>query len=171
MDDKKVIVVFTRKSVETIQEKGGTASWKLRSYRAKKCSFVVCTRNANHKDAEGSETHHAAFLVGKVKDLVPSTTKPGRYMIHLSEFARVNIQDVWRKGDRNPVRYTTLKELNIDPTKLKWEPMPGPSVSERSEQKTRKLDLTEGLTIVEAKNGLARTFGVAPEAIEITVRG
>ena len=92
-------------------------------------------------------------------------------MIQLSEFARVNIQDVWRKGDRNPVRYTTLKELNIDPTKLKWEPMPEPSVSEPSEQKTRKVDLTEGLTIVEAKNGLARTFGVAPEAIEITVRG
>ena len=118
---------------------------------------------------EGPEDHRAAFLVGKIKDVVPSSTKPGRYWIQLSEYARVNIPNVWKKGNRNPVKYSTLEELGIDPSILKWEPMP--NVSQVREPKVQLVHHVGALTIPDAKKGLALTFGVTPEAIEITIRG
>ena len=90
-----------------------------------------------------------------------------RYLIQFSEYAIVNVADVW-KGDRNPVRYVeSLSELGIDPSTLNWLPMP-------AEKEAPKADSPDGatpLTIPEAKKGLALTFGVPPEAIEITIRG
>jgi hypothetical protein len=47
-------------------------------------------------------------------------------LIEFSEFARVYIPDIWL-GDRNPVKYRRLEDLDIDFSKLKWEPMPEPN--------------------------------------------
>lgn len=167
----KTVVVFTAKSAEHILSEGGTSSWRLDRNNARACDFAVCTQNA-HADgdwATGTKDHHAAFLVGKVKDVVPSPTRPERYLIQFSEYALVNIPEVWQ-GERNPVRYTTLKELGIDPAALDFKPMselaaqPGPAL--------QAIPQITGaaLTMAEAKKGLALTFGVSPEAIEITIR-
>jgi hypothetical protein len=175
----KTAVVFTAKSVERILNEGGTSSWRLDRNNARQCQFAVCTRNANADWVEGPEPHHAAFLIGKVQDVVPCPNSEGRYLILFSEFARVNIPEVW-KNDRNPFRYSSLDELGIDPSSLKWEPMP----------KTEKIysasplsignggvsirtvdDSITPLTMEDAKKGLALTFGVSPDSIEITVRG
>ena len=65
-------------------------------------------------------------MVGKVKDVVPTPARKGRFLIQFSEYALVNVPDVW-KGDRNPVRYVErLEDLGIDPLTLKWKPMPAP---------------------------------------------
>lgn len=165
----KAIVVLSLQSVETILRKGGTGRWRLVRNHARECRFVVCARNAKHPKVEGPEAHRSAFLVGKIKDVVPSSSRPGRYWIQFSEYARVNVPSIWKKGDRNPVRYTTLEELGIDPSTLKWEPMP--MVSEPLEPKSQAIQPAGALTMVEAKKGLALTFGVPPEAIEITIRG
>jgi hypothetical protein len=173
--DKKVAgevaIVFTAKSSERILREGGTSSWRLDRNHARQCVFAVCTRNAHAKDVEGREAHHSAFLVGKIKDVVPSRNpnSPERYLIEFSEFARVNIPDVWR-GDRNPVKYAELKDLGIDPSKLKWERMPEPSEASSPTSEVKTL-ADAPLTMAQAKQGLAITFGVAPEAIEITIRG
>lgn len=137
---------------------------------ARQCAFAVCTRNANADKVEGREAHHSAFLVGKIKDVVPSPTSPGRYLIQFSEFSRVNIPDAW-KGDRNPVKYAKLKELGIDPSKLKWERMPEPTEMSSPKTEVNALAADTPLTMTQAKKGLALTFGVPPEAIEITIRG
>jgi hypothetical protein len=110
--------------------------------------------------------------VDKVRDVVPSPDHEGRYLIQFSEYARVNIPDVW-KGDRNPIKYAALEALGIDPSTLKWEPMPEPAESPEpaSEPAPLKGTVATPLTMLEAKKGLALTFGVAPEAIEITIRG
>ncbi len=165
----KSIVVFSRQSVDTILRSGGSGSWRLVRNHALQCGFAVCTRNAKHPKVEGPEVHHSAFLVGKIRDVVPSPRKPNRYWIQFSEYARVNIPDVWKKGDRNPVRYTTLEELGIDSSTLKWEQMP--PANEVPEPKPHLIQPLGGLTMAEAKNGLAVTFGVPLEAIEITIRG
>ena len=85
----------------------------------------------------------------------------------------VNIPDVW-KGDRNPVRYSSEDELGIDFDKLDWKPMPdataqaeGPSVPPARSGNGE----VQPLTIIEAKKMLAITFGVAPEALDITIHG
>ena len=67
-----VAVVFTFKSIERLLREGGTSSWRLRRSNARACEFAVCTRNARDSRTEGPEPHQSAFMVGKVKDVVPS---------------------------------------------------------------------------------------------------
>jgi hypothetical protein len=139
----------------------------------------VCTRNAHADWVEGTENHRSAFLVGKVRDVVPCQPTPenketakDRYLIRFSEFAHVNIPNTW-KGDRNPIKYATIRDLGIDPSTLTWEAMPEPvNPPEPVGQPASPGNLgTQPLTMAEAKRGLALTFNVAPEAIEITIRG
>ena len=124
----ETVVVLTFESIDRILNDGGTSEWRLDRNRARRCAFVVCTRNSNAKPrAEGPEAHRSAFLIGKVSGVVAS---PGpmrrRCLIQFSEYALVNIHETWRRVDRNPVRYGTLEELGIDPSKLEWKPMPAP---------------------------------------------
>ncbi|MFH1158385.1 MAG: hypothetical protein V1721_05815 [Pseudomonadota bacterium] len=109
--------------------------------------------------------------MGKIQEVVPCPVTADRYLVRFSEYALVNIQNVW-KGDRNPVKYAVIKDLGIDPSKLKWEPMPAattePSAPTTHEVKTAG---TRPLTMAEAKKGLALTFGISPEAVEITICG
>src|SRR5687767_5287894 len=115
---RKVAVVFTAKSANRIVGEGGTSSWRLDRNHARNCEYVVCTRNAKAAWGDGTEPHHSAFMVGKVKDVVPAPDKPERFLIRFSSYALVNVPDAW-KGDRNPVRYVeSLDDLGIDASKL-----------------------------------------------------
>jgi hypothetical protein len=168
------VFVFTAKNIDRLLREGGTSSWRLDRNHARQCAYAVCTRNANADWVEGPEEHHSAFLVGKVSDVVPCPEygDKARYLVQFSEFARVNIPDAW-KGDRNPVKYGSLEDLGIDPSSLKWEPMPARALSAPASEKAAEVvgNPAGPLTMAEAKKGLALTFGVAPEAIEITIRG
>jgi hypothetical protein len=164
------VLVFTSKSFERILEEGGTSSWRLDRNHARQYAFAVCTRNAKSDWVEGPEVHRSAFLVGKVSDVVPSPKHKGRYLIQFSEYAQVNVPNMWQ-GDRNPVRYTSLQQLGIDPSTLKWAPLPAPSKALNSTPRANTINADSPLTMAEAKKGLALTFGVLPEAIEITIRG
>src|SRR4051794_35091434 len=123
MSQDKVLVVFTCKKVSRLLREGGTSRWHLDPRRARRCKFAVCTRNekAEFEDGSGPEEHRSAFLVGKVKSVVEDE---GRYMVRFSEYALVDVPDVW-KGERNPVKYQgSLRELGIDESKLQWQQMP-----------------------------------------------
>jgi len=165
----KVLVVFTAQSVETILAKGGSLSWRLDRNNARKCDFVICTRNAYADWVQGTEDHHSAFLIGKIKDVVPSPDHEGRYLILFSKFARVNIPEVWKKGDRNPVHYSSREDLDIEFEALEWEAMP--EYEEEVQVPENNKNSLKALTIDDAKKGLALTFGISPESIEITIRG
>lgn len=151
-----VIAVLTYKSIETILETGGTQSWALDRIRAARCDYVVMCRNARTRDAEGPEDHAAAFLIGKVKDVVPSTETEGRWLILISEYARVDVKEQWE--GRNPVAYWKDSDYPaIDFKALTFEPILPPT--------------PKGLSIAEAKAGLALGLNVPESAIEITIRG
>lgn len=155
-----VISVFTSKSVETILADGGSQSWALDRSRAARCDYLVACRNA-HGDPEGPEPHRQAFLVGKVSDVVASTESDGRFKILISEFAKVGWDDGWEEGRRNPVAYFKDDDFvgsNGRPIDFKALAF-------------QKLDATpRGLTIAEAKAGLAVTFNIPESAIEVTIR-
>jgi hypothetical protein len=173
-------VVFTAKSIERILREGGSSSWRLDRNHARQCTYAICTRNAYADWVEGPEPHHSAFLVGRVLDVVPAKpsaendkTEKSRFLIRFSQFARVNIPDIWR-GDRNPVSYRSLEELGIDPRALMWEDMPvqeRASITEQIAPAAAKIYSKGALSLADAKRGLALTFNVPPEAIEITIRG
>lgn len=149
-----VITVLTYKSVATILAAGGTQSWALDRSRAARCDYVVVCRNANTREAEGPEPHGTAFLIGKVKDVVPSTETQGRWLILISEYAVVDIPDQW--SGRNPVAYWKDSDYSeIDFKALGFEPL---------------MKSPPGLTIPEAKAALALGLKVPESAIEIIVR-
>src|SRR5437763_7560121 len=126
-DQNEALVVFTAKSEETLLRDGGTSSWRLDPRHARRCPYVVCTRNARASWVEGDEPHHSAFLVGRISAVVPAEPddpEDDRFLVRFSHFAHINLPEVWKKGDRNPVRYATLEELGVDAASLQWEPMP-----------------------------------------------
>ncbi len=119
----EALVVFTFKSIDTLLHHSGTGSWRLDPVRARRCRYVVCTRNAKDARREGPEPHHAGFLVGKVIDVVPAPQEVADYIVEFSEYALINKRGVWR-GDRNPVRYANVEDMGIDFERLDWQPMP-----------------------------------------------
>jgi len=168
---ENAIVVFTARSPDRIVREGGSQSWVLNAARAKQCTWLVCTQNrhnADHEFSDATEPHGSAFLLGKIAAIRQSQEEgdADRWLIAISGYARINVPDAWDHG-RNPVRYTSLAQLGIDPSKLKLEPMPQ---GETAHPPTGKAGVAM-LTIPEAKKALAATFGVKPDAVEITIRG
>jgi hypothetical protein len=173
IEDQNAIVVFTARSADRIIRDGGSQAWILNPVNARQCRWLVCTQNRHNQDFEFSgadEPHGAAFLIGKISSIVraPDASAGDRWMIAISEFARVSIPGVWDHG-RNPVRYTSLEQLGINLNEIAFEPMP--PVAEPHTQAALKPNAATALTIAEAKKVLAVTFGVRPEAVEITIRG
>ncbi len=173
-NEEATIVVFTARSPERIVREGGSQAWVLNPARAKQCKWLVCTQNRHNPDHEFSdatEPHGSAFLVGKIAALVASheDDASGRWLIEINEFARISRSGVWDHG-RNPVRYTSLSELDIDPDSLEFQQVPSRSQSATAAEPEPQTVPTR-LTIAEAKLALAATFGVKPESVEITIHG
>jgi hypothetical protein len=162
------------KGRSTILAKGGSDTWKLDPQRVLKCQYLVCTQNRHRQDGTPEAPHRAAFLVGKVSGVEPAEPINGpRWLVRISEYAEIEMPEVW-DGSQNPVRYTTLQSLGIDPETLDFQPMPEPPQTLR--EASAMPDMTSiadvrPLSIADAKQGLAAHFGVGPDAIEITIRG
>lgn len=169
MDDD-TMVIFTAKSIEDCLRVGGSQSWVLDRINAKRCRYAVLCRNAHHKElGDGKEPHGTAFLIGRISDVVPSTEIRGRWLVKFDQYARLNIANFWH-GWRNPIRYTTLIELSLSLDDMNFEPMP--EIADVPEVTTPiRPNVSGAMTIAEAKKGLAITFGVEPEAVEIIIHG
>jgi len=164
------IAVFTANSRDEILKVGGSASWVVAEKQARRREFLVCIRNARDVDFHDHEPHGTAFLVGRISGLLPhGYDKKGmqRWIIEINEYALIDHPEAWGAW-RNPVKYTTLEELGIDPEKLQFKAMPTPIKAPPAPPDRPK---TPALTIAEAKAGLALQFGVPPEAIEILIKG
>lgn len=173
---KNVLTVFTFRSIERILREGGSQAWNLDPKNAIRCRYLVCCRNHFAEGgAGGPEEHGAAFLVGKISGVEPAPERPERYIVRISEYALINPQPLVWPGSRNPVWYVgELSDLQIDEASLDWQPMPEGSETTSQEAEavsTASSAASVRLTIAEAKAGLAATFGVSPENIEIIVRG
>ena len=163
------LAVFTGNSLDEILAVGGSASWVLNEKHAKRQHYLVCIRNAQSVDFSNHEPHGAAFLVGIIKDLrhVGHDAKGlKRWTIEISEYATILKEGAWGEW-RNPVKYTTLEELSIDPKGLKFQAMPAPTKAGAAPSSLT----VRPLSIAEAKQGLALQLGVPIEAIDIVIRG
>lgn len=173
-ETEDAVVVFTARSPDRIVREGGSQAWVLNPARAKRCRWLVCTQNTHNPDHEFSdatEPHGTAFLIGKISGVIhaPEDTDSGRWMIAISEYARIDLPGAWDRG-RNPVRYSSLKELGIDLDDLQFQAMAQENRPVQTESRSNAASPTM-LTIADAKKALAATFGVKPDAIEITIRG
>jgi hypothetical protein len=118
---ESVIKVLTGKSLETMLSEGGSGPWKLNQDRASACPYVVAVRSTNGAVDPGGAGHRAAFMIGKISEIRESGD---RHVIAFNEYALVDIPNAW-EGSRNPVAYTNLQKLKIDPKTLNWRKLPG----------------------------------------------
>ena len=160
------VVTLTSKSVEQILAAGGSKSWKLRQSNARGATYLVCARNGKSKNAGGKEPHRSGFLIGRISGIVQSPDREDRYLIQISEWARIDKPELWAFG-RNPVHYANLSDLGIDPTKIKFERVPKTSPQVSPAKPERSADV---FTLQGFKRGLAANLGVPVDAIEITIR-
>ncbi|MFA3137585.1 hypothetical protein KWE28_18210, partial [Acinetobacter pittii] len=109
----KCVVVLTARGKSRILREGGSQAWRLNAHHAGKCSYVVCVQNRNKSWGHPEAKHHTAFLVGKISSISRSQEADceGRWIINISEYADISIPNMW-DGNRNPVAYSTLEELN-----------------------------------------------------------
>lgn len=168
MDDS-AIAILTRESVAEIVQSGGTGNWALKPRRARATSYVVCVRNDRNEDPDAGERHGTALLVGIVSgmELVGERDGVKRWRVLFDRCAKVAMPDVVWGNWRNPVRYTTLSELGIDPDALRF------SLSERANERVEEAadgQEVPSLTILQAKAGLARGLGIRPDQVEITIK-
>src|SRR5277367_5379168 len=113
-----VVMVFTSKSLETMKQEGGSGNWAANKDRIKHAKWIVATRNQKSTWTQGTEEHGSAFFIGRISGIkqapAPENT---RYVIVFDRYAELNLPGAWT-GDRNPVAYTDLEALGIDPDKL-----------------------------------------------------
>ena len=154
------VVVLTARGKSRILKEGGSQAWRLNAHHAGKCSYVVCVQNRNKSWGQPEAKHHTAFLVGKISSISQSQEEDadGRWIINISEYADISIPNMW-DGNRNPVSYSSLEEMNIDLNELKFT-----KLNEDNSSKT-----LDKISIPEAKRLLANYFDVPQENISITI--
>lgn len=167
------LVVLTARGTERLKSDGGSAAWRLKPENVMRLKHCVCVQNRLNGHWGGADReHHHAFMIGRIKSVIPAPERPDRYLVVFDEYAEIDVPNAW-PGLRNPVKYGTLEEFGItDPTALTWHPMPAPSAkpSASGEVKDEDQDGFGPLTIPEAKAGLALGLGVPESAIEIIVK-
>jgi hypothetical protein len=172
------ILVFTSRSIEQMQDQGGSQAWVLDPRRARGCGYLVCAWNPTGEYAKNTpdRQHREGFLIAPITSVDPTPEEPGRYIIRFSEFARISIPNAWPLRQRNPVTYTTLHDLGINLEELSFaaaEPQPAPLTAPVTATGAAPSPngVATPLTFTAAKKGLATHYGVEPDAIEIVIRG
>ena len=163
------VVVLTARGKSRILKEGGSQAWRLKAHHARKCSYVVCVQNRNKSWGQPEAKHHTAFLIGKISSISQSqeADSKGRWIINISEYADISIPNML-EGNRNPVAYRSLEELNINLEDLQFHKLEQETdvLEETSKLEEKKL---EKISIPEAKRLLANYFDVPQENISITI--
>jgi hypothetical protein len=160
-----VVMVLTSKSLETMEKEGGSGNWAARRDRLEHARWIVAVRNRHSNWSQGDEEHGSAFLIGQVTGVKPSPpSQPNRFIITFDQYAELkNPEKVWG-NNRNPVTYTSLSELGIEPEKLDWKPFSGaPSADEIH------ASSTPGAVIDQARAMIASSLAISPDAVKITI--
>ena len=173
------VVVLTARGKSRILKEGGSQAWRLNAHHAGKCSYVVCVQNRNKSWGQPEAKHHTAFLVGKISSISRSQEADceDRWIINISEYADISIPIMW-DGNRNPVAYSTLEELNINLENLQFHKLeqetsvleePNKLEEKKLEEKKLEEKKLDKISIPEAKRLLANYFDVPEENISITI--
>lgn len=161
---KDVVMVLTSKSLETMQREGGSGNWAARRDRLKHARWVVAVRNRHSNWSQGDEEHGSAFLIGRVSGVIPAPpSEPDRFVITFDRYADLNIPNVWGHN-RNPVTYTSLSEIGIDPDALEWKAF---SVVSDSDEVLAGSNPTAVVELARAM--IASALSINREAVNISI--
>jgi hypothetical protein len=112
------IHVLTSRDLPRLLDDGGSGNWVLDPTRARQCRYLVCSWNrlGEHARLGNDLDHKEGFLVATIGGIVPSN-EPGRRLIQFDSYAEIRIPNLW-PGLRNPITYTSLGHLKINPAEL-----------------------------------------------------
>lgn len=161
---KDVLMVFTSKSLETMQREGGSGNWAANKDRLKHAKWIVATRNEKSNWTQGNEEHGTAFMIGRISGIkaAPSPEQK-RFVVSFDKYAKLNISNAWT-GSRNPVTYTDLATLGINPETLEWKEFAIQPTADAGANATEP-----SLVIDRARSMIAEAFSISPDAVKITV--
>jgi hypothetical protein len=159
---KDTVMVFTSKSLETMKAEGGTGNWAGKEERLRHTKWVVATRNLKSSWTQGDEPHGSAFLIGRISGVkAAAAPESDRFVIQFDRYADISIPKAWT-NNRNPIAYTSLSALGIDPEKLEWKDFPfSTSQGTQVEAPANVID--------QARTMIAHALSIPPEAVKITV--
>ena len=159
-----VLMVFTSKSLATMQQEGGSGNWAANKDRLRHAKWIVATRNEKSNWAEGPEAHGSAFMIGRVSGIKSAPApEQNRFVVSFDKYAGLDIPNAWT-GSRNPVTYTDLATLGINPDALGWKEFhPHPSSDSGGSPNEPSL------VIDRARSMIAEAFSISPDAVKITV--
>lgn len=151
---ENTIITYTRNQLQEIKAKGCDYSWILNKQRAEKCKYLVCC----HSEGAKKRDAFLVALINRIRQTDDDDKGNARWAIDFSEYVSIDLLNVWG-GWQNPIHYTSLEKLGVDPSTLKFEKL--------QESETN----IPSLTIEQARQGLAKSFAVNPEQIEILIKG
>lgn len=165
MDD--TVAVTTADSLEDILAANNSAAWSLDvGKHGANLKYLICAR----KTASGKRQ---AFLLCLIRNFsvdpgATSRSSRTKYAIEFHQYLGIDKEvDDWRAG-QNPVRVGSLSHF------LKGFVPPAPEEFETAPKKTRPYSYSQaptdrGLTIAQAKAGLALHFGIPESAVRISL--
>ena len=156
------IAIATQLSEESVLGACGPG-WAIDLKKSSRCQYAVFFR----RKAYGLP--HSAFLLGTITSLQPiRQADRKRFVISIGEFARIDRPGIWALW-RNPIRYTTLEALDIDPQTLEFTATSLATRPQEDWAANASARSPGKLTISEAKLGLSEMFGVDLKNIQITI--
>ena len=186
------VMVLTSKDTETMLKLGGTQSWVMDADKARKADYIVCVRNTKKSPGglslKNRQRHGIGLLVGRISNVVPAFGYPGRWLIEFDEYAEIDKPHLWPKKLRNPIHYISTSQLTteygIDFDKLDFKKTPPrdeafcadyvdpgyKSKESKTASPSASAETESGLSIQEAKEGLAERYDVPIENIEIIIK-
>jgi hypothetical protein len=161
---RDVLMVFTSKSLTTMRQEGGSGNWAANKDRIRHAKWIVATRNEKSGWSQGKEGHGAAFLIGRVSGIKQAPApEQNRFVIAFDKYAELNLPNAWT-GSRNPVTYTDLAALGLNPDDLVWEEFVPLQLEERVG------NVSEPSVVIDrARSMIAQAFSISPNAVKITV--
>jgi len=189
-----VLLAFTVESEELIRTHGWSGYWHVNPARSREFQYVLFCQNFSKSEAMKKEweefatatkPHGTGFMLARIADVVPanqldpSPDVEDRWIFTLSEFAKIDLEEVW-KGWRFPINYQhSLQDFGLDPATLQFEPMP-PPVAVETPAPAQQIALTEQIedagAISSSNNALrdikkyaSERLGVRSDEIEITI--
>lgn len=167
--ERDSIVIFTRDERESVIAANGSGSWRI---NVEKWVGVIDWLILTNKVGNSRQV----TLVGRVVGFEPDTggKNPGRYAVKIDAYALMDDPNLTFSSDStNPVQFRKAADvLKFDPRTLEMTSVPEQTLRQSYEDTpgATKQPPAKPLTIAQAKEGLAVSFGVSPDQIEITIR-
>jgi hypothetical protein len=167
----ETMMVLTSKSLETMISEGGSGNWKAKRDSVYRSRYIVAVRNRHSNWSEGIEEHGTAFLIGRIDGVKKSPEDEDRLVVTFGQYAILNKPNVWPEGHRNPVAYTKLEDLGIDPESLEWKEFPAKSeISNLADARVETGHEPPATVIEKAKRMIATSLSIPLSAVTISIQ-